>query len=115
MSLQPNRTHARCPLTPALKTLLETAIELRTTNNKILAERLCVSEETVKSSFRRMGQLLDTHSRSETLLHALLSGWVLPPSLPIQGQTVFAAPRRHVRRPLRISIGSGYEEECITR
>jgi DNA-binding CsgD family transcriptional regulator len=80
MSIQPNRTVASCPLTPALKNLLETAIALRTTNTKALAEHLCVSDETIKSSFRRIGQMLDTHSRSETLLHALLSGWVLPPA-----------------------------------
>lgn len=78
MSTQPNRTMTGCPLTPALKNLLETAVQLRTTNNKILAEHLCVSEETIKSGFRRIGQELDTHSRSETLLHALLQGWVVP-------------------------------------
>ncbi|WP_395138133.1 hypothetical protein [Armatimonas sp.] len=77
MSTQPNRQTTSCPLTPALKTLLETAVALRTTNNKTLAEYLCVSEETVKSGFRRIGQQLETHSRSETLLHALLSGWVM--------------------------------------
>ena len=76
MSNQPNQYIASCPLTPALKTLLETAVTLRTTNNKTLADHLCVSEETVKSSFRRIGQLLETHSRSEALLQALLSGWV---------------------------------------
>ena len=79
MSHQPNRAVASCPLTPALKNLLETAIALRTTNNKTLADHLCVDEETVKSSFRRIGQQLETHSRSEALLHALLSGWVSTP------------------------------------
>lgn len=78
MSTQPNRTTTTCPLTPALKNLLETAVLLRTTNNKILADHLCVSEETVKSGFRRIGQQIQTHSRSETLLHALLQGWVVP-------------------------------------
>ncbi|WP_395090048.1 LuxR C-terminal-related transcriptional regulator [Armatimonas sp.] len=77
MSTQPNRHITNCPLTPALKTLLETAVVLRTTNNKTLADYLCVSEETVKSGFRRIGQQLETHSRSEALLHALLSGWVM--------------------------------------
>lgn len=80
MSTQFNRRTTTCPLTPALKTLLETAITLRTTNNKTLADYLCVSEETVKSGFRRIGQQLETHSRSEALLHALLSGWVAMPS-----------------------------------
>ncbi|WP_309689912.1 hypothetical protein [Armatimonas sp.] len=77
MSTQPNRTMMSCPLTPALKNLLETAVLLRTTNNKILADYLCVSEETIKSGFRRIGQQMNTHSRSETLLHALLQGWVM--------------------------------------
>ena len=79
MSIQPNRTTTTCPLTPALKNLLETAVLLRTTNNKILADYLRVDEETVKSGFRRIGQQLETHSRSEALLHALLSGWVSTP------------------------------------
>lgn len=83
MSRQPNPTTYTCPLTPALKGLLEAAVALRTTNNKALADHLCVSEEAVKSGFRRMGQLLETHSRSETLLHALLSGWVAPKPITI--------------------------------
>lgn len=65
-----------CPLTPALRTLLETAVTLRTTNNQVLAEALVCSEETIKSGFRRISLLLDTHSRAESLLYALLSGWV---------------------------------------
>ncbi len=83
MSRQPYRTITTCPLTPALKGLLEASVILRTTNNKALADHLCVSEETIKSGFRRMGQLLETHSRSETLLHALLSGWVSPKPITI--------------------------------
>lgn len=71
-----------CPLTPALKNLLETSLTLKTTNNRILAEHLCVSEETIKSGFRRIGQVLETHSRSEALLQALWSGWVRLENLP---------------------------------
>lgn len=77
MSTQPNRTTTTCPLTPALKNLLETAVLLRTTNNKVLAAHLGVSGETIKSGFRRIGQQIETQSRSETLLHALLQGWVV--------------------------------------
>jgi DNA-binding NarL/FixJ family response regulator len=78
MSTQPIRRTTACPLTPALKSLLEAAVALGTTNNKILAQHLCVSEETIKSGFRRISQTLNTHSRSETLLLALLRGWITP-------------------------------------
>ncbi len=87
-----------CPLTPALITLLEAAVLLRTTNNKSLSEYLSVSEEAVKSGFRRIGQLLDTHSRSEALLHALLSGWISPKPMIIpcqRGTLSFYAERGH--------------------
>ena len=79
MSAFPSVKTQRCPLTPALRTLLETEIALRTTNNQALAEALICSEETVKSGFRRISMLLDTHSRAESLLHALLQGWVRVP------------------------------------
>lgn len=67
-------------LTPALQALLDASMALGTTNNKVLAGHLCVSQETVKSGFRRIGLALGTHSRSETLLRALQNGWVLPPT-----------------------------------
>lgn len=64
--------------TPALLKLLATAIALETTNNRRLALKLECSEETVKSNFRRLATLLETHSRSETLLQAIARGWVKP-------------------------------------
>jgi DNA-binding NarL/FixJ family response regulator len=67
-----------CPLTPALRQLLEASVTLGTTNNKVLAEYLFCSEETVKSGFRRISLTLDTHSRTETLLRAIMSGWIPP-------------------------------------
>ena len=89
MTAMPYRRAADNPLTPALRTLLETAISLRTTNNRTLAEALICSEETVKSGFRRISLLLDTHSRAEALLCALLNGWIrLPP--PVENRPVSA-------------------------
>jgi DNA-binding NarL/FixJ family response regulator len=76
LSMAYSVTVRTCPLTPAMSMLLETAVSLGTTNNKQLAETLCVSEETIKSNFRRVNQALNTHSRSEALLRALLQGWV---------------------------------------
>jgi DNA-binding NarL/FixJ family response regulator len=58
--------------------LLAAAIALETTNNRKLAAHLECSEETVKSSFRRLAVLMETHSRSETLLQAIARGWVKP-------------------------------------
>jgi DNA-binding NarL/FixJ family response regulator len=70
--------HEHCPLTPALRQLLEASVVLGTTNNKVLAEYLFCSEETVKSGFRRISVTLDTHSRTETLLRAIMQGWINP-------------------------------------
>jgi DNA-binding NarL/FixJ family response regulator len=65
-------------LTPALRRLLETALRLETTNNKQLADALECKEETIKSGFRRLAVLLQTHNRSESLLKAIRHGWVAP-------------------------------------
>jgi DNA-binding NarL/FixJ family response regulator len=73
-----NTDHGYCPLTPALRQLLEASVTLGTTNNKVLAEYLFCSEETVKSGFRRISVTLNTHSRTETLLRAIMQGWVSP-------------------------------------
>ena len=85
-----NRPHRNCPLTPALRTLLEATIVVGTTNNRTLAERLVCSEETVKSNFRRINQLLDTHNRAEAVLIALSHGWICLPSIE---------PTREIRLP----------------
>lgn len=79
MTAEPTCVRRRDALTPALRTLVETALDLRTTNNRRLAEALVCSEETVKSGFRRLSCLCDTHSRAETLLHLLLAGAVRLP------------------------------------
>jgi hypothetical protein len=86
-----------CPLTPALRTLLETAVALRTTNNQVLAQALGCSEETIKSGFRRTSLLLDTHSRAESLLCALLNGWVHVPS-PINLSPPASTECQYIRR-----------------
>lgn len=65
-----------CPLTPALKALLEATVSLGTTNNRTLADHLYRSEETVKSNFRRISMLLGTHNRAEAVLIALSRGWI---------------------------------------
>jgi DNA-binding NarL/FixJ family response regulator len=65
-----------CPLTPALRGLLEAAVTLGTTNNRNLAQYLICSEETVKSNFRSISVLFDTHNRAEAVLIALSRGWI---------------------------------------
>ncbi|WP_395146102.1 hypothetical protein [Armatimonas sp.] len=76
MLATPSITTTPSPLSPALRKLLEAALALRTTNNQVLAEALICSEETIKSRFRRLSLLLGTRSRAESLLYALLNGWV---------------------------------------
>jgi DNA-binding NarL/FixJ family response regulator len=70
------RWQPHCPLTPALRGLLEAAVTLGTTNNRALAEHLICSEETVKSNFRRISLLLDNRNRAEAVLLALSKGWI---------------------------------------
>jgi DNA-binding NarL/FixJ family response regulator len=90
-----NRPHRNCPLTPALRTLLEATIAVGTTNSRTLAERLVCSEETVKSNFRRINQLLYTHNRAEAVLIALSQGWICFPSAePMQESRLPYPPRR---------------------
>lgn len=76
----------RIALTPALRSLVETALALRTTNNRRLADALVCSEETVKSGFRRLSCQLNTHSRSETLLLLLLCGAIPLPTPRSSGE-----------------------------
>ncbi len=73
---QQARRRKTSPLTPALTGLLEAAVTLGTTNNQVLAEYLICSGETVKSNFRRISLLLDTHNRAEAVLIALSKGWI---------------------------------------
>jgi DNA-binding NarL/FixJ family response regulator len=73
---QQTQRRKKSPLTPALIGLLEAAVTLGTTNNQALAEYLICSGETVKSNFRRLSLLLDTHNRAEAVLIALSKGWI---------------------------------------
>lgn len=63
-------------LPPALYKLLETCIDIKTTNTKILAEYLCRSPATIRTQFQRILILMDVHSRYEALRIAEEKGWV---------------------------------------
>ncbi len=63
-------------LAPALNKLLETCIEIKTTNTKILAEYLCRSPATIRTQFQRILILMDVHCRYEALRKAEEKGWV---------------------------------------
>ncbi len=54
-------------LPPALYRLLETCIEIKTTNTKILAGYLRRSPATIRTQFQRILALLDVHCRYEAL------------------------------------------------
>ncbi len=69
--------HCQCErLAPALNRLLESCIEIKTTNTKILAEYLCRSPATIRTQFQRILILMDVHCRYEALRKAEEKGWV---------------------------------------
>ena len=54
-------------LPPALYSLLEACIEVKTTNTKTLAGYLCRSPATIRTQFQRILALLGVHCRYEAL------------------------------------------------
>ena len=73
--------HCQCErLAPALNRLLESCIEIKTTNTKILAEYLCRSPATIRTQFQRILILMDGFGADAD--HPLVLG------LPIRNSTV---------------------------
>lgn len=64
------------PLTPALLELLQTCIELETTDSNTLAKRLYRSPSTIDTEFRRIFAITGCHDRGGVLIYALRKGWV---------------------------------------
>lgn len=69
-------TENACPLSPCLLGLLQLCVDLKSTKDRKLAEHLCLSPETVKTEFKRIGQVLDTHDRFEAIMMAWENGWI---------------------------------------
>ena len=69
-------------LSPALVLLLQSCIELKTTQDKKLAERLCLSPETIRTEFKRIATILHTHDRIEAGMKACENGWISLPLTP---------------------------------
>lgn len=69
-----------CPLTPALRRLLQVCVEERTDSTARLAVRLCVTESTVSTFFNRICGRLEVHTRAEAILKAMAHGWIKPPA-----------------------------------
>ncbi|MBB6048418.1 hypothetical protein [Armatimonas rosea] len=65
-----------CPLSPAMLRLLQDAVALGTTNNKLLASHRGCPEETIKSLFYRINLALGTKSRSEAIMKAISEKWI---------------------------------------
>lgn len=63
-------------LPQALNKLLETCIEIKTTNTKSLAEYLCRSPATIRTQFQRIFILMDVHCRYEALRKAEEKGLI---------------------------------------
>lgn len=81
-------TKAACPLSPALILLLQACVDARCIRNKTLADRLCLSPQTVHSNFRRIAEALGTHDRFEAICIAYENGWIRfapPPAIETEG------------------------------
>ena len=65
-----------CPLSPALIDLLQACVDAGCTKDKTLAEHLCLSHQTVHTSFRRIADALGTHDRFEAIYIAYENGWI---------------------------------------
>lgn len=75
-------TSTNCPLTPALRRLVQASLKLDTTDTKTLARALNLSQETVKTEFKRLLKRLDAHSRFEAIRKAQRHAWIGPDAPP---------------------------------
>ncbi len=65
-----------CPLPDALRNLLQACAEAGSLHDKVLADRLCLSPETVHTNFKRINELLGTHERFAAVQRACREGWI---------------------------------------
>lgn len=65
-----------CPLTPALRELLQACVTHHTTKARELARALNRSPETIRTEFKRICRLLGESSRSGAVIRALENGWI---------------------------------------
>ena len=68
--------NSKNPLTPALRKLIETCIELKTTETRRLASHLNRSPATVRTEFQRIFVVLHVHCRYEAVITAENKGWL---------------------------------------
>lgn len=64
------------PLTPALSRLMETCINLKTTNSKTLAAHLNRSPATIRTEFQRILQIMNVHCRYSAVKAAEDENWI---------------------------------------
>lgn len=67
-----------CPLSGALLKLLQACTEAGSLHDKVLAELLCQSPETIHTNFKRINELLGTHERFAAVQQACREGWIPP-------------------------------------
>lgn len=63
-------------LAPSFYTLLETSLEIKTTNTKILAQHLNRSPATIRTQYQRIMEHLGAHCRYEALRIAEENGLI---------------------------------------
>jgi hypothetical protein len=71
-----------CPLTPALRALLQMAACADTLNTKELAHLLGLKHWAVDKRFERIRESLELRSRHEALMLAAELGWIALPQTP---------------------------------
>ena len=69
-------------LTAALVEILQTAVEVESTNSKILSKILSRSEATIHTEWQRINERLGSSSRPMSLIRALKLGIVTLPPAP---------------------------------
>jgi len=65
-----------CPLPEALRKLLQAYAESGSLLDKVLADQLCLSPQTVHTNFKRINELLGTHERFAAVRIACGKGWI---------------------------------------
>lgn len=76
MSINDKKRSQDKRLTPALYTLLEACLEMKTTNTKVLAAYLCRSPATIRTEFQRILTFMEVHCRYEALRTAEENGLI---------------------------------------
>ena len=72
----PTNDPLKCPLSPALITLLQTSLDIGSTSSRPLAAMLSISYHTVRTEFATILLLMKVRTRHAALMIAWRNGWI---------------------------------------